>query len=69
LVNTGNFINFNLFFMKNLSFNQMETVEGGKFWGRDSGCHPCDATGHRVCWSTYYILGFSTGYSYSYPQC
>lgn len=61
--------NFNSKKMEELSFEQMETTRGGKFWGRDSGCHPCDASGHQLCWSTYYVFWINTGYNYTYTQC
>jgi hypothetical protein len=55
--------------MEELNFEQMESTQGGKFWGSDSGCHGCDETGHKTCWSTYYVFWISTGYDYSYVQC
>lgn len=46
--------------MKELNVEQMETVQGGKFWGNETNCTNCigvpGETGFRDCHSTYYVL-------------
>jgi len=43
--------------MKTLDFNQMENLEGGKFWGKDDfNCHHTSAYGLYCCWN-YYAFG------------
>lgn len=49
--------------MKELTLEQMENTQGGKFWGSDSGCTKC-SDGYQTCWKTYYIFWISTGYDY-----
>lgn len=41
--------------MKKLTLEQMETTEGGKFWGSvysESGC----TNGFKTCYRTYYVF-------------
>lgn len=60
--------NFNSLKIEELNFEQMEATQGGKFWGRDSGCNGCN-NGFEACWSTYYVFWMNTGYDYTYNQC
>ncbi|MDD2279502.1 MAG: hypothetical protein PHD06_09920 [Bacteroidales bacterium] len=41
--------------MKELSLEQMETTQGGKFIGIDESCTPC-ILGHMVCTKQLYVF-------------
>ena len=46
--------------MKNLNFEQMECLQGGKFWGSERECSQQVYVGEGLCnwscWTNYYVF-------------
>jgi len=55
--------------MKELSVEQMENTQGGKFWGSSETCGPCDFTGHQWCNQAYYVFWTLVSLDSSYKEC
>ncbi|QZE13379.1 hypothetical protein K4L44_12380 [Halosquirtibacter laminarini] len=54
---------------ESLLLNEMEETNGGKFWGKTRGEHPCDETGHKLTWERQYIFWIGVSIDYNYVAC
>ncbi len=55
--------------MKKLELNQMENLEGGKFWGwGPARCGTCSG-GVQLCTSNYYALWIVVDYNVTVESC
>lgn len=52
-----------------LLFDEMEQTSGGKFWGKVSGEHPCNGTGHKITWTSQYVFWIRISTDYNYVPC